>query len=104
MWGSNPQPPANIYVCVFAVTGELNPVIFPVRKLPPATAAAAALGAIQYVKIIVFHVLDRTAVSVSPQICEAIEEKADMQSDIYMLPVSVSRRQQPRYTHKVQRF
>ena len=83
MWGSNPQPPANIYVCVFAVTGELNPVIFPVRKLPAATAAAAALGAIQYVKIIVFHVLDRTAVSVSPQRCEAVEQKADMQSDIY---------------------
>ena len=65
---------------VYAVTGESNPVIFPVRKLP---ATDAASGPIQHVKNIVFHVLDRTAVSVSPQICEAIEEKADMQSDIY---------------------
>ena len=65
---------------VYAVTGESNPVIFPVRKLP---AADAASGPIQHVKIIVFHVLDRTAVSVSPQRCEAVEQKADMQSDIY---------------------
>ena len=44
MWGSIPQPPANILWYVFPITGESNPVIFPKRKLPAAAAAVAALA------------------------------------------------------------
>jgi hypothetical protein len=36
MWGSNPQPPAKVFIYMFAVTGESNPVVFPKRKLPAA--------------------------------------------------------------------